>query len=283
MRILPHEEWLRIRQTGIGGSDAPAVMGVTSFKSAFSLWSEKVGLIEPVDLSDNERVQWGCRQEPVIIDGYEEESARVVDRLPKYTIFLHDSGFRFCTPDALQFQSQSVVEVKNVSEYKAGDWLEEPPLEYLIQLLHNMMVLNVETGTLVALLGGNRCIWYDIDRADYGSLCFDIWWQEYLFWQMVQSEEPPEIDGSESTKTALSGVQESAEEEAHLLSVEAMEATDRIDELLETKKGVAQEIKHYKNIIRAEMGEYINAVMPDGTGWTYKQNKNGSRVLRRKQ
>ena len=38
---LSREEWLDIRQQGIGSSDAAVAVGLSPYKSALSLWLEK--------------------------------------------------------------------------------------------------------------------------------------------------------------------------------------------------------------------------------------------------
>lgn len=39
---LTRQEWLKIRQTGIGGSDIAAILGVSKYKTAYDLYLEKV-------------------------------------------------------------------------------------------------------------------------------------------------------------------------------------------------------------------------------------------------
>jgi len=39
---MTHEEWLMWRKEGIGGSDAPAIMGVSPWATAYQKWEEKV-------------------------------------------------------------------------------------------------------------------------------------------------------------------------------------------------------------------------------------------------
>jgi putative phage-type endonuclease len=39
---MSHEEWLEWRRNGIGGSDAPAIMGVSPWATPFQKWEEKV-------------------------------------------------------------------------------------------------------------------------------------------------------------------------------------------------------------------------------------------------
>ena len=45
-------EWLAFRKTGLGGSDAAAILGLSPFKTNVEVWEEKVGLREPEDISD---------------------------------------------------------------------------------------------------------------------------------------------------------------------------------------------------------------------------------------
>ena len=49
------EEWLQARRNHIGGSDAAACVGMSPYKDNVQLWEEKMGLVEPEDISDKER------------------------------------------------------------------------------------------------------------------------------------------------------------------------------------------------------------------------------------
>ena len=35
-----HEDWLKVRNTGLGGSDCGSILGLNPYKSALTLWSE---------------------------------------------------------------------------------------------------------------------------------------------------------------------------------------------------------------------------------------------------
>ena len=50
-------EWLQLRKSGIGGSDASAILGFNRWKSAFQLYIEKTSKM--VEEIDNEFVYWG--------------------------------------------------------------------------------------------------------------------------------------------------------------------------------------------------------------------------------
>ena len=62
--------WMKLRNSGIGGSDAGVIAGLNRWKSPYQLWLEKTGQVEPEDLSDNEYVYWGTVLEQVVADSY---------------------------------------------------------------------------------------------------------------------------------------------------------------------------------------------------------------------
>ena len=42
-RKIERADWLEVRKTGIGGSDAAAAVGLSPYKSQLELWMEKTG------------------------------------------------------------------------------------------------------------------------------------------------------------------------------------------------------------------------------------------------
>ena len=60
------DAWLEQRRKGVGGSDVAPIMDLSKWRSCYEVWAEKVGLIQPADLSDKESVQWGNILEPVV-------------------------------------------------------------------------------------------------------------------------------------------------------------------------------------------------------------------------
>ena len=53
------------RRDYIGGSDIGTVLGLNPYKSKFTLWSEKVGNVEPEDISDKDPVWFGTMTEAI--------------------------------------------------------------------------------------------------------------------------------------------------------------------------------------------------------------------------
>ena len=60
------QKFLAERMTGLGGSDAAAIIGENPWKNAIQVWNEKMGM---VDQEMNEAMRWGIAMEPLIRDG----------------------------------------------------------------------------------------------------------------------------------------------------------------------------------------------------------------------
>ena len=61
---LPYEEWLEYRRTGIGGSDAAVVCGISRYKSPVELWMEKTGQLPSQEAG--EAAYWGNLLESLV-------------------------------------------------------------------------------------------------------------------------------------------------------------------------------------------------------------------------
>ena len=92
-------EWLALRMKGIGASDAAAVLGLSNWKSNQELWEEKVGLRQPKDLSENERVKYGQAAEKHLVALFKLQYAdRYKVRVDKNVVYFRN-GFQFASLD----------------------------------------------------------------------------------------------------------------------------------------------------------------------------------------
>lgn len=57
------EEWLKWRALGITATDIPVILGLSPYKTPWQLWAEKIGRINPPDLSGNPNIQRGVALE----------------------------------------------------------------------------------------------------------------------------------------------------------------------------------------------------------------------------
>ena len=72
-----HEEWLEDRRKGIGGSDVGALLGLNKYKSPYTLWAEKSGLLH-TDEVDNESMRIGRDLEDYVAKRFMEETGHEV-------------------------------------------------------------------------------------------------------------------------------------------------------------------------------------------------------------
>lgn len=195
--------WLAERRTGLGSSDAPIIAGVSSWKSPFQLWGEKVGL--PTEELDGEWLEWGIRLEPVIAEKYAEETGRrLVDPEP-FTVLRHpERPWCLATIDryvADAGQPLGVLELKTAASWKADEWADEPPVAYQVQLQHQLAVTGASWGSLAVLIGGQRFRWCDLPRNDrFIAILLE---REAAFWRRVETGDPPPVDGREGTRELL--------------------------------------------------------------------------------
>ena len=56
-KSLSRDEWLSVRNKGVGGSDAAVAVGLSQYKSPLELWLEKTGRKPADDLSANDAVR----------------------------------------------------------------------------------------------------------------------------------------------------------------------------------------------------------------------------------
>jgi putative phage-type endonuclease len=288
------ESWLAARNQGIGGSDAPAAIGISPWKGRFALWSEKVGLVEQADLSNVAAVQWGSRLQYAVGSGYAEESGRLVAHEPEFLIRRHPAHrFMLATLDAEQTDLQrgpGLLEIKTAGASHAKEWSDEPPLHYQVQLQHQLAVTGYSWGTLAVLIGGQKLAWFDCEANE--KFIARLVEQEAEFWALVENQTPPEADGAESTTRALAKLYPADNGETIVLADDFRLIDEELAELKATLKDMERRKTEIENRIKAAMGEHTAAIVPGGASYTYKLQtahhaakeayESSFRVLRRK-
>ena len=128
-------EWLAMRQTKIGASDAAAIMGLSLYKTPYQLWEEKLGLREVVI---NERMRRGSAME--------EEARKEFEHLTGFTVFPdvrfhHDYPWMMASLDGISIDDRVLVEIKNVNRSDHQTALDgKVPSHYFPQCQHQLMV-----------------------------------------------------------------------------------------------------------------------------------------------
>lgn len=232
-----HEKWLKTRDLGIGGSDAAVIMGLNSYKSPYQLWMEKTGQVEPPDLSDNQYVYWGTKNEANIADWFQEETGKKVKRLG--TLQSKEYPFMLANVDRTVIGENAGLEIKTAGVSQYRKWKDdEIPDAYYCQCLHYMAVTGADYWYIAVLLGGNEAKWKRIARNEEDIKALIE--AEAGFWKLVETRTPPPVDGSDSCAAALSAQYKGGDPN---FSVVLQPSTDGVIESLENDNAIMDALK----------------------------------------
>ncbi len=137
-------EWLEFRKTGLGGSDAAAILGISPFKTNVEVWEEKVGLREPVDISDEPYVKYGKKAEDMLVKLFALDFPELKVRANKNVVYRR--GFMFASLDGEltnKAAERGVLEIKTTEVHSAAafaKWNKQIPDYYYTQVLHYLIV-----------------------------------------------------------------------------------------------------------------------------------------------
>lgn len=201
------DEWLSARKNHIGGSDASACVGLNPYKDNVQLWEEKMGLIEPEDISYKEYVQYGTEAEmhiralfaldyPQYRVDYTENN---MFRNPKYP-WMHASLDGELTDENGR---KGILEIKTTNILQGMQWKKwdnRIPDNYFCQVLHYLAVTERDFVVLRAQLksgyGGRLRIEtrdYFIERDEVEESIQELVGAEQRFWKYVQNGTRPDL------------------------------------------------------------------------------------------
>lgn len=196
---ISKEEWLEYRRTGIGGSDASAVMGVSPFMTARDLYYDKLNIATATDDEDNwVQKEIGHLLEDLVAKifhvktGYRIYQIKKMFRHPLHSFMIADVDYFVELPDG----TTAILEIKTTNYNNTGKWwddnAETVPLNYELQGRHYMAVMDLNRVYYCCLYGNNEneVIIRHIDRdLDYESEMIAL---EESFWvNHVQAQVPP--------------------------------------------------------------------------------------------
>ena len=268
------KSWFAARMKGIGASDAAAVMGLSPYKGQVELWGEKTGKIKPADLSENEAVQWGIRLEPAVADAYEGKTGkRLIDLGRRTVITGRIAEFAIATLDRVIDvpENPGVLEIKTTGSERQSAWENGPPLQYQVQVQHQLMVTGLAWGEFAVLFGGQK---FGIIRAErneaFIALLLD---KEAQFWDKVQRDIPPDpetVDGSESTTRAVKQLFPNDSGLEIVLPAGSDCWDSELSGLKEQIGGLEERKREVENRIRLSLGEATWGVTPSGVRFQSK-------------
>ena len=200
VKDMSREDWLEIRRSGIGGSDAATIVGLNPYSSKLTLYADKKGILP--EKEDTERMRLGRDLEDYVAQRFCEETGKKVKR----------SGFMWRHPtyefilaniDREIVGEEAFLECKTTMNYEKHDYDSgDIPMNYYCQIMHYMAVTGCEKAYLAVLVFGKGFYWFEIkrDENEINALIDN----EVEFWQTyVMRDVPPLADGSDSSMDTL--------------------------------------------------------------------------------
>lgn len=252
---MTHEEWLKARQAGIGGSDAGTILGVNKWKSKTQLFFEKVNP-ELKQQVDNEFIYWGNVLEDVVAKEFETRTGKKVRKNNK--MLRHpEHEFMLANLDRVIVGEKALLECKTTSQYNIDQWKDdEIPASYLCQIQHYMAVTGYEKAYIAVLCGGNQFIWKEVPRDD--ELIEIIINAEKDFWyNNVLAGVIPEIDGSDATKDFLNHMYKDIDETEVQLSDDVETLLTALEQVKQEEKELKELKTQYENKIKHILGNNL--------------------------
>lgn len=199
-------EWHAARANGIGGSEIPAVIGISPYESAFSLWHRKAGNVPPAE--ETEVMYWGKVHEPAIIREFGLRHPEL-SLHPSPTYAAAGRPWHIANPDQLALTPDGALEVVEAKTSRDDDgWGKDGtgdiPVHYRAQVRWYCAALSAARARLAVLIAGCEYREYVVepDAADTELMLT----RGAAFMDSLAAGTPPPIDGHTATYQAVKAI-----------------------------------------------------------------------------
>jgi putative phage-type endonuclease len=179
-------EWLKLRKSKIGASDASVIMQVNPWKTPMQLWQQKIGITN--DDQVNSAMQRGLDLEPVARIEFHKITGINVDPI---VMFHNKIDYMMASMDGINIEKKIAVEIKVpgfIDHEQAMDGVI--PEKYIPQLQHQMEVCGLDSMFYFSFNEKNSKI-IEIHRDD--EYIEKLLEKEKDFYECMQKKEPPQL------------------------------------------------------------------------------------------
>lgn len=249
---LGHEEWLKLRKTGIGGSDVGALLGYNSYSSPMKVFYDKTS--DEIEETDNEAARQGRDLENYVAERFSEATGLKVRR-SNYMYRSKEHSFMLADVDRLVVGEDAGLECKTASAYSSDKWKNgEIPLHYILQCYHYMAVTNRKSWYIAALILGREFVYYKLEWDD--EIIAKLIKAEENFWnEYVLTGTMPPPDGSKACDEILEEYFHTAKKASAIELVGFDEKLSRRNDILNEIAVLQQEQNQIEQEIKLYMAE----------------------------
>lgn len=283
---ITRTEWLQVRRSGLGSSDAAAAVGLNPYKSPLELWLEKTGRdaslpqVDPDDMGSP--MYWGTVLESLVARQYSRKTGRQVRRVN--AVLQHPSeSWMLANLDreVVGCPDVQILECKTAGLNGARLWKDGVPEYVQLQVMHQLAVTGKQAADVAVLICGQELQIHRIERDE--TLISQLIALERQFWHWVETDQAPPADGSDSAATALqclyprdSGLTVNLSDDPEMSLT--FDQLTQVRELLATQSQVEAQLKQR---IQQRMGEASKAVFRSGeVSWKRSKDSTSLDVAR---
>lgn len=249
---MSRDEWLKLRKTGIGGSDAGAICGLNPYASPMSVYQDKTA--DYISQEDNESMRQGRDLEDYVArrfmeaTGFKVRRSNVMYRSQEYPFMIADV-------DRLIVGENAGLECKTASPYSSDKWKDgEIPPHYLIQCCHYMIVTGKREWYIAVVILGREFKYAKITWDD--TMIQNLIAIETDFWNNhVKPGIMPAPDGSKACDEVLEQYFYIVRNDSAIPLVGFDKKLDRREEIICLTKRLEQEQKLIEQEIKLYMKE----------------------------
>ena len=159
------EDWHKLREKRIGGSDIGAILGINKHKSIIDVYIDKT---EGSSFEGNESTYWGHIHESTIMKEFGKRHKEFIVYQAPYSII---DDFLIANLDGVLKDKENgeygVLEIKTTNAYNYKDWDGDVvPQYYYAQVQHYLMLTGYKFAYIAVLIGGNHYKDFKIERNE---------------------------------------------------------------------------------------------------------------------
>ena len=151
IKFKTHDEWLKLRMEGIGGSDVSSILGHNKYRNAPEIYDSKFELIES---EPSYAIEYGHYFEPILFDTFKWKYSEEYEALNYKDVLFRNYFIPFCqaSVDGVLVDKQTnqvgLLEIKTAQNRKTNwyneDGTESVPKEYIDQAVHYFITTGVD-------------------------------------------------------------------------------------------------------------------------------------------
>ena len=251
---ISREEWLAWRRTGIGGSDAAAVIGLNPFRSRIEVYADKMGMMP--EKEDTESMRLGRDLEDYVAQRFCEATGKKVRR--NNFMWCHDEHrCMIADVDREIIGENAGLECKTTQAWGGKVIMKgEIPLTYYVQCMHYMAVMGYDRMYLAVLIFGKGFYWFTIERDENEIAALTA--AETSFWRdFVEAGISPDPDGSQSAEQAVDAIWGNRAQEDELLMFDFSDDMRELCDLAAAEKEIKRQKDAIKQRLQAALGEHM--------------------------